>query len=277
LLYVALTRAEDELYIVGYKDDKKIPDKCWYSIIVDGIADIAKIENDKMIIKSEQLEEVACSLSVTQRSDDNIQLPSFVSLPVPQEPVPYYPLTPSLIISDDPFVQSPLAEKAVLRGKLIHKLLQYLPDIAVNIREKTATEFVNKYNNILNKEQQREIIDATFKIINDEKLADIFSCGSKSEVPVVGVVENFVISGQIDRLYIKDDSIFVLDYKTNRNPPGSVKYLHQNYVKQMAAYKAALEKIYPGKEIICALIWTAIPMVMYIDNDILDKQLFENH
>jgi ATP-dependent helicase/nuclease subunit A len=196
---------------------------------------------------------------------------------VPQEPVPYYPLTPSLIISDDPFVQSPLAEKAVLRGKLIHKLLQYLPDIAVNIREKTATEFVNKYNNILNKEQQREIIDATFKIINDEKLADIFSCGSKSEVPVVGVVENFVISGQIDRLYIKDDSIFVLDYKTNRNPPGSVKYLHQNYVKQMAAYKAALEKIYPGKEIICALIWTAIPMVMYIDNDILDKQLFENH
>ncbi len=41
LLYVALTRAEDRLYICGATGKKTVSDECWYSLIQNGIAPIA--------------------------------------------------------------------------------------------------------------------------------------------------------------------------------------------------------------------------------------------
>src|SRR5262249_52619235 len=44
LLYVALTRAEDRLYVCGWRGEKKAGTDTWYSIIRAGLAAIAKPE-----------------------------------------------------------------------------------------------------------------------------------------------------------------------------------------------------------------------------------------
>ncbi|MEE2970543.1 MAG: double-strand break repair helicase AddA, partial [Pseudomonadota bacterium] len=41
LLYVAMTRAEDRLYVCGYGAQRKAPEGCWYNLIRDGLEDIA--------------------------------------------------------------------------------------------------------------------------------------------------------------------------------------------------------------------------------------------
>ena len=42
LLYVAMTRAEDRLYVTGYGTSRAAPDGAWYNLIWRGLEDIAQ-------------------------------------------------------------------------------------------------------------------------------------------------------------------------------------------------------------------------------------------
>ena len=50
--------------------------------------------------------------------------------------------------------------------------------------------------------------------------------------------------------------MLIADFKTNRRTPATVEEVPRLYLAQMALYRAALQKIYPGKEVVCALVWT---------------------
>ncbi|PIR39376.1 MAG: double-strand break repair helicase AddA [Alphaproteobacteria bacterium CG11_big_fil_rev_8_21_14_0_20_39_49] len=274
LLYVALTRAEDELYIAGYQDNKKITDECWYNVIKNGMEDIAENVDGKLVLRSEQLSEVVNDNEVQRVEEMAVLLPEFVGQKVPQEPMPSVPLTPSQLEGDVPVVNSPLVKGAILKGKLIHKLLQYLPELPVEKREEKALEFLNKYKNELSENEIENIKNRVFSVLNDSSISKIFGKGSKAEVPIVGMVGKFVISGRIDRLLVTDDEVLVIDYKTNNNVPANQEGVHKNYLKQMKSYKDALQEIYPDKKIRCALIWTSEAKVMWLDDYLLETVMF---
>ena len=256
LLYVALTRAEDELYIAGYQDGKKISDDCWYNVVKEGMQDVAIEEDGKLILRSKQLIEVCNDNEYVKLQGEEVSLPDFVYDDVPEEPTPSVPLTPSVIGGDVPVIDSPVAKGAMLRGKLIHKLLQYLPEINLNNRKSKAKEFLNKYKNDISGNVIEEILEAVFSVLNNDSVKHIFGEGSKAEVPIVGVVGEFVISGRIDRILVTEDEVLVVDYKTNNNVPKRKDDINEKYIKQMNAYKGALREIYPERKIKCVLIWT---------------------
>jgi ATP-dependent helicase/nuclease subunit A len=211
---------------------------------------------------------------VGSRKSDSF--PDFINAKIPIQPTPSIPLMPSLMREDVPASQSPLSGKAVLRGKLIHTLLQYLPEIESYKWQDKANEFLNKYDDEINLDEKKEILDAAFSVLNNKDIGHIFGSGSKAEVPIVGVVGNFVISGQIDRLLVSKNEVLIIDYKTNRNTPESQHDVHINYIKQMGAYKAALQEIYPDKKIKCALVWTSSPKIMWLDDSVLASLSLKN-
>jgi ATP-dependent helicase/nuclease subunit A len=43
------------------------------------------------------------------------------------------------------------------------------------------------------------------------------------------------------------------------------------YVRQLAAYRAVLRLLYPGRPVRCALIWTEAPSAMVIPDALLDR------
>jgi ATP-dependent helicase/nuclease subunit A len=45
------------------------------------------------------------------------------------------------------------------------------------------------------------------------------------------------------------------------------------YLRQLAIYRAALARIYPGREICCALLWTEGPRLMPISSETLAGHL----
>ena len=77
-----------------------------------------------------------------------------------------------------------------------------------------------------------------------------------AEIPVTGFVDGQLVSGQIDRMLVKDGEILIVDYKTNRPPPREAKDVPAVYQRQMKAYAATMRKIYPGRNVRCALLWT---------------------
>jgi len=68
-----------------------------------------------------------------------------------------------------------------------------------------------------------------------------------------------VVSGQIDRLVVLEDAVLVADFKTARPIPASVEEVADAHVRQMAAYRHAMRRIWPEKRMRAVLIYTAGP------------------
>jgi ATP-dependent helicase/nuclease subunit A len=80
-----------------------------------------------------------------------------------------------------------------------------------------------------------------------------------------------VIGGLVDRLAVFADRVMVADYKTNRSPPASATAAPVLYLRQMAAYRAVLAEVFPGRAIDCALVWTTGGTVMWLPQPLLDR------
>ena len=106
-------------------------------------------------------------------------------------------------------------------------------------------------------------------MLEEPEFAPIFGPGSRAEVPVVGLVGNRALSGQIDRIAVTDDEVLVIDYKTLRPAPASELEVPAIYLDQLAAYVAAIREIYPGKRVRAALLWTDGPRLTPVSDTLL--------
>ena len=93
-------------------------------------------------------------------------------------------------------------------------------------------------------------------------LGKLFSADALVEVPVNGLVHNVGVAGQIDRLYVDESTIILADFKTGKPPNGTVP---RPYLEQMALYDALLRQIYPGRQIVCWLVWVDAVYVQEIN------------
>ena len=286
LLYVAMTRAEDRLIICGWRTQKAPPELCWYNLIKDGIEPLAAEEADAqlsetgdapvLVLTSAQTEPITAkdSESVTPVA---AVLPEWASRNAGDEPVPPRPLAPSRPDGEEPPVRSPLAEadggQRWQRGKLIHRLLQTLPDLPGPERGKAMMRFLKRPGWGLETKDQLAIANEVSDILDHPGLTGLFGPGARAEVPLVGRIGDRVISGRVDRLVVSATEVLVVDYKTNRRPPGASELIPELYIRQMAAYRLALACIYPRHRIRCVLVWTDGPALMEIDAAQLDDAL----
>jgi ATP-dependent helicase/nuclease subunit A len=153
----------------------------------------------------------------------------------------------------------------------VHRLLQTLPDLAEAERERAAHRFLARPAHLLSAAEQDAICRETLAVLGQGDWAPLFGPGSTAEVPVVGRIGSRVLSGQIDRLVVTATSVLIVDYKTNRPPPAEVAKVSPIYLKQMAAYRAALGDLYPSRTLRCALLWTDGPKLMELPADLLDR------
>ncbi len=268
LLYVAMTRAEDELYICGWKGKKQVAEKCWYELIRQGISGNWKEENGKMALRSEQTEPPKSAIADIKRKS-SATLPAWINTPPASEPAASRPLAPSRMEAPAKAL-SPLQDQATrTKGLLIHRLLQYIPDIAPEMRAATIEDFIGRYSRDFNKSTRERISREVMDIIEHPDFVPIFSPDSVAEAPISGIVHDkegnpIVISGQIDRLAVIGDKVYVIDYKSNAQPPEREQEVPPAYLKQMEAYKKLVARIYLEKTIYCGLLWTTIPKLMFL-------------
>ena len=74
----------------------------------------------------------------------------------------------------------------------------------------------DKRNNIIeiylkDKTEKEKIKNIVLNILNNQEFSFLFDNNSKAEVPIFGKIDNDIISGQIDRLTITDDKIYIVD------------------------------------------------------------------
>ena len=77
----------------------------------------------------------------------------------------------------------------------------------------------------------------------------------------------------MDRLIVSEAEILAVDYKSNTVVPDRPEDTPEGILRQMAAYRAALRLIWPGRPVRIAVLWTAARALMDLPGDILEAAL----
>ena len=284
LLYVAMTRAIDHLIVCGIDTVRKVPAGCWYELARGALephcvkekadygggevlryrktpAKAAGVEQGELDL----IPTVALPSWLTRVADTTLERPTtikpsgFVDDPVTAEPV----------------ARSQARERAIARGLAIHRLMQSLPDVPADRRDAVTTLFLARQNKFDDTER-RNIMQQVQSVLSDPRFAALFGPGSRAEVSITGRLHGRPVAGQVDRLVVTPDEVLIADYKSNRPPPNSLSEAQEkygSYVKQLALYRDVLTRLYPGRPVRAALLWTETPELMEIPPRALEEAL----
>lgn len=276
LLYVALTRAEEALFVGGSlnKNEAKkgVPQEdSWYArleplFVGEELADPLWNWRKEWGHRAAPLEEDG-SAGAGEAVPD---LPRWMTTPIGPEPRPPRPLAPSAA-GEEAGAQPPLppeaARHAARRGSLIHKLLERLPDVPSDGREDAARRWLARQAGDLDEAIREEMLAAALGVLDHPGFAALFSEAALAEVPLAATVDGVVVAGTADRLLIEQGCVTVVDFKTTRRPPASAAEMPVATLRQMAAYVAALEAIYPGREVRAGVLYTHAPVLFELSAD----------
>ncbi|HEY1630925.1 MAG TPA: double-strand break repair helicase AddA [Rhizomicrobium sp.] len=271
LLYVALTRARERLYVCGFENKTGVRDGSWYKLAEEAAGALG-IKLDAKRVYGDADTEPVTGTDVTAAPETRT-LPAWVRTNPPVERVRPRLIRPSEAAGlEEPAAQSPLGDKARFeRGNLIHEMLARLPDIAPEKRRDAALAFLKA------RKADAVLADETLAVLDDPSFAAAFAPGSRAEVAIVAdlpqIAEGARINGRIDRLAVTHTTVLAVDFKTNRPPPQSLDSVSPVYLAQMALYRAALQKIFPDKRIATALVWTEGPRLMELPDAALEAEI----
>ena len=175
LLYVALTRAEDRLYIGGFEGVRGRPAGCWYDLIARAMTEIGQPgdgpSDDRILrLRTEQMRPPDRTGERELKDVGSAPLPEWANSAAHPEPSPPTPLAPSRPSGDEAPVRSPMGPDEgarFRRGRLIHRLLELLPEVAAPRRAQAAMELLSNPMHELEPDAQREIVDVTLGVLED--------------------------------------------------------------------------------------------------------------
>jgi ATP-dependent helicase/nuclease subunit A len=279
LLYVALTRAQERLIVAGWQRRSEAG-PTWYDWIAAGMARLGAPRIPSSRLGGDVLRHgsgASCGpaqlqLALPRRADAPLP-PSWLHQAVAAEPAPARAARPSRMAEEEePAALSPLLAAAGggrARGRIVHTLLQALPGRPPEHWAPLLGRMLADPALALGPEEQGALADEVRRVLEMPELAAAFGPSSRAEVPLAGVVGGQAVFGQIDRLAVSEAEVLIVDYKTDREPPGAPDQVPAAYLRQMAAYRGLLCRIYPGRTVRCALLWTAGPQLMMLDEAML--------
>ncbi|HIP23027.1 MAG TPA: double-strand break repair helicase AddA [Rhodobacteraceae bacterium] len=263
LLYVALTRAKSWLIMAGSGDRKRVPEN-WYDPVAEALSALGAEtrENGRIVLENNWQLETGEALEAAQTK---VALPDWLSQPAPQVIKPPRPKSPSDLGGEHTIAGAIPEADALLRGSQIHILLEHLGGVPEGSRKAAALKLVET--------PLSGVIDEALAALKAPALAAIFAPETLREVAVSALLPDIgPISGRIDALLI-GDTILAVDFKSNPQVPAEPEGIPEGFLRQMAAYGAALAQVYPDREIKTAILWTATQSLMEVPARLRDAAL----
>lgn len=283
LLYVALTRAEERLYIMGAG---KVNSQSWYDIIHTRLADTmqsmpAPWNEDEIIWRARHLEFAQESSASAEHEMIAAPLPAWIHASAPRERVAEPPISPSsALAAADQFAAvtlsaDELAERALF-GRLMHVLVQYLPQCAPDQRAHAARFFVDTRASSLPESMREDLYRDALALFDDADMNALFAHPQKAEVALAGKVRvgeghHINVAGQIDLLIDTPTDLVIVDFKTGTAKDGDAT--PEVYAAQLGLYRRLLLNLYPSRTVRCMLVWTSGPKIVDVPVALLEKAL----
>ncbi|MDA8005449.1 MAG: double-strand break repair helicase AddA [Alphaproteobacteria bacterium] len=308
LLYVALTRAADRLYVYGIAPrSRKDWDDQWYVRIREGFKRLPGVETFDAGLPwvGDDSDSDGVALRLIKKGDGGERDKKKATEEVAA--ISGEALTPTWWSEDAPadisekvwFASSLGADdadrgdgdsdsdsdgdavsdvragswRALARGEYIHRLLEFLPSVVSGDRARLGHIWLEGRAREFDGGERAEILSSVLEVL--ERGAPCFVPHGMSEVEIVGRVEvsgePVLVSGRVDRLVVDAKRVLVVDYKSDRDPPPTAEGVSRRYLVQMAAYRTLLGRMYAGRDVEAALLWTSGPLWMPLPGVLLDS------
>jgi len=288
LLYVGMTRAEDRLIVCGYHGKRDQAQGVWHRLVMEALSgDVSSTTVPHPVAEGEVIRYRVTHVSqqsivpeeVGEAVLDEERYPAIAPLPRPEMlPRPLSPsgaaalIEPAVEVGKD--ARSPVLDPqnatpfAAVRGSAMHRMLQTLPDLAMDERAGAAERFLRLFAADWPEDERAKAWESVESILNDAVYAPLFAEGSRAEVAIAGTLniqgkERFV-SGKIDRLAVTPSAVQIIDFKTNRPAPLVLGQVPDEYILQLALYAELLKPLYPGRNINAALLFTDAPRLIEV-------------
>ena len=274
LLYVAMTRAEEMLFVggaLGRRAGDTPPPASWYAAIEATLDDMGCAWEERDGGPWSRVRRYRPAATAREKTSGPAgsrvlpAIPDWARRPAPVEARPPRPLAPSSLGIDD--VADPPAEPALLdaaeRGRLLHALFERLPDVPTDRRAEAGLAYLARHAATRSETDRKAMVGAVCAIVSDPAYAAVFGPDSLAEAPIAAVLPSGdVVAGQVDRLIVAADRVTIVDYKTGRGVPAGIDQVPLAYVRQLAAYAAAIGVIFPDRAIAASLLYTAGPAII---------------
>ncbi|MFV1996906.1 MAG: UvrD-helicase domain-containing protein [Acidiferrobacterales bacterium] len=277
LLYVALTRARQILFISGCEPGSK--DHGWYGFIRSRLEQERKTLMQGMADFDIQLR--------TKNNDDTSPLvisyghPGDSHVTASTKPV----LKPGADIDDaltrpikslamdtivNPSLQEELeddvrrangdAAAARKRGIWIHRILECLTNHSDTTTIRIKLKLESQYE--LENDEFERYWELCLQLVTDADLCHLLrpdgKTWSRNEMPVLFRQDGIAVFGIVDRVVVKGDQVTVIDYKTHETASkNNIAMLAEPYTTQMRYYGDGVSKLWPDKNIKLLLLFTA--------------------
>jgi len=256
LLYVALTRAEQLLYISGSNKAagwyEKICKACEINPEELDAANVIEQANIAPAAISQPQKQIRQQAQIDARLQAPVKLP-----PAFQEIAPSYEVVRSL------HRQTHIDEDARLRGVVIHSMLEQLAaDNEISLDAALNKSGHCHYAECDSWWEEAQQVTRSFpEFFNSEQFDH-----AASEVPISYIEGDKVVNGIIDRMIVYPDRICVIDYKTHRIVDRKeMVALAAQYKEQLRLYHDGVQKIYPHLPVSTCLLFTAMNECKYFE------------
>jgi ATP-dependent helicase/nuclease subunit A len=269
LLYVALTRAADAVIVCGAEGNRALDEGCWYRLVRNALEEeLVEVETENYgkvfrwkskatgVAKPESSAAVA-ALKLPEALERAASAPkASVKREHPSEldeaPVEHTQTETSHTRLD-----------ALRRGDLLHRLLQFLPELSETERKARADNFLQSAAADLPEAERIQLCAEALAVLAHPDMAALSGARSLPEVPFLhrDPKRNSETGGRIDRLFEQGNDIILVDYKTDAKPPQQAEQVPERYRRQLGLYREAAARIYPGKRIRTLLVYSHGPLV----------------
>lgn len=274
-LYVAMTRAEDELYVTGFLTSQGRLDGSWYEAVAERLVPASETltgaGGEITAICYPATRPVPAPLRETTsgppRADAGPVLP-------PLPPHRSRQIIRPSALRHDPDPERALASRAELSldpetarqaGTALHALLQHLGRIAEGDQRQVAARALEVL--LPDAPDQHPVLAGkALAILSRPELAPLFGPQSRAEVPFLVEAwrngEPVTLAGRLDRVVAGPDGILIVDFKSDAAPEMLPERVKPAYLAQLALYALAARQLFPGQRIETAILWTSLESLL---------------
>ncbi|MET0156031.1 MAG: UvrD-helicase domain-containing protein [Rickettsiales bacterium] len=245
LLYVAMTRAADELHVFGAGNKEASPES-WYARIARGAEALGGTRDAEWaLIYGRQMPRVPPlpSFDLHRRKESGV--PEFLSRPVPEKRV-------SRVASPSEAVTAHYrtAGGAAERGERVHRLIERL---SAMLRVFPLGQEEDAIRAVCVGEKDPGAAETLLRaLVAAPEIAALLREDARFEVPLIGAIDGKPVSGRADILTERADSVAVVDVKTGARPADAAFVA---YRRQLATYAILTAAHYAEKPVRAFILW----------------------
>ncbi len=251
LLYVALTRARQLLFISGVLPIKG-NDLGWYGMIVRQLLPDCDPEHAALVIESGEI----------PRHDTRITQPGTQQAPVPDARLARPLFAPCAADTATPDTDEDSDSLEALRGRVIHRMLEQLSAGAHWTGDAILRQIASEYALHPDDGSLADWWREARQVYRHAEFAWLFDprhyLQGYNEMPVVYHRDGQIVRGIIDRLLVCEREIVVVDYKTHAQARAeNITHTASQHGEQLRLYGEAVRGLWPDKPLRLMLLFTA--------------------